>query len=1088
MDSTPVHISNGDDSGMLSHIHVLHPTHTKAPLTLAVPPGAKVADLKTAIAERCPGQPKPNGQRIIWNGRIVVDEEVVGDIWKPGHGAHTVHLAVHPSAWSSPPATEEHVIAPTAPPAPITPGTPLPSLGFFANPQSPFMSALVPTTPLQLPTQASVAKDYVMFHHTNALRVMAGQPLEPWASTWGIDQSTAGYWAYLGITSAGHQFPHVLTAPYPAQSAGEVGLEYSFVNIDGRPYLSLSNPGASPTAMQQHAVTVLTTTLGLIPYLDELTPPPQPPAPIHLTYLDNQIRPAQTRIRRARRLAVAFRTVVPLSFTLLRASLFIVFFPPAREPLWLLVIIGIVCYEARMILNRANDAEPNPQPDGNNANQNANAPNRAANNGNNRSLTLRSVLDHATLTRMDAEAASLDLEVPEREFREAPRDVAEESRVKEALVRARTFLVLFGVTLFPAAWARRREALRLREGKVRVVYGERANLIGRQENAGQGQTLAEQETEQQQQQQQPQEEEVPLGDRRRLGLRMGGWRREYVERVLGGFEEHSGVLPAANDQEATYFESARQSWEDAGARLFTAMSEYLDALSTFNGLFYTYELLELDKKNLVPRIDHHLANFNNLSDISLRLKQLQNRNKAPINTIPSEILAYIFYLVIDQAQPIRMQGNYDHPDIYQRTTALLGVCHHWRRIALMTPSLWSLVTFFMQDCHRTDSLPLLWLERGARGPLNIALYDRQAEPMSIVPTLTSHASRFRTLNISTNSVENTHAIMTCWIDHGAPGSVTELCVSSTKGPYAPLLSPNTRVNHSREELDKFLRPLCTIRLRNFYLEWDSAAYEGLVELWFQTKENIEARHLATALERAGHSLELLVLNQIRLNSPGESMPKPVFLPRLKTMCLIDIEPGSLVPALLLVEPGTHDVHLELSLRCLPSNTIYLNISSLKPTLPHLKHFNISALLLDRRCEPSDLRSLLQSLPRLRTLYISDSGTEFNTAVLNAMTRSSSEQQSIDAGSTTPSLRAIHITGTIRDKAAFKAMVSSHQLEQLTLTAWVKDLDSYYYTHRLRQTDELSVWLSSHISDFVCSELHDKSDYRSRIHPFFWRLW
>jgi hypothetical protein len=69
------------DDGMLSHISVLH-THTKAPLTLAVPPGARVADLKTAIAERCPGQPKPNGQRIIWKGRIVVDEEVVGDIWK----------------------------------------------------------------------------------------------------------------------------------------------------------------------------------------------------------------------------------------------------------------------------------------------------------------------------------------------------------------------------------------------------------------------------------------------------------------------------------------------------------------------------------------------------------------------------------------------------------------------------------------------------------------------------------------------------------------------------------------------------------------------------------------------------------------------------------------------------------------------------------------------------------------------------------------------------------------------------------------------------------------------------------------------
>lgn len=80
----PPTLPTADDSTALSHIHVLHPTHTKAPLTLAVPSGARVADLKTAISERFPGQPKPNGQRIIWKGRIVVDEEVVGDIWKVG--------------------------------------------------------------------------------------------------------------------------------------------------------------------------------------------------------------------------------------------------------------------------------------------------------------------------------------------------------------------------------------------------------------------------------------------------------------------------------------------------------------------------------------------------------------------------------------------------------------------------------------------------------------------------------------------------------------------------------------------------------------------------------------------------------------------------------------------------------------------------------------------------------------------------------------------------------------------------------------------------------------------------------------------
>jgi hypothetical protein len=154
---------------------------------------------------------------------------------QPGHDAHTVHLAVHPSAWSSPLAPEESHAPPTVTTAPVTPGTPYPGFGglFASAPlHSPFLSAFAPPTPSPLPTQASVAKDYVMFHHTNALRVMAGQPLEPWASPWSIEQTSAAYWAYMAITNAGYAFPSVLTMPYPPQSAGEVGLEYTFVTIE----------------------------------------------------------------------------------------------------------------------------------------------------------------------------------------------------------------------------------------------------------------------------------------------------------------------------------------------------------------------------------------------------------------------------------------------------------------------------------------------------------------------------------------------------------------------------------------------------------------------------------------------------------------------------------------------------------------------------------------------------------------------------------------------------------------------------------------------------------------------------------------
>ncbi|EUC59008.1 transmembrane protein, putative [Rhizoctonia solani AG-3 Rhs1AP] len=497
------------EDGMLSHISVLN-TYTGAPLTLAVPARARVADLKTAIAEQCPGQPRPNGQRIIWKGRVVVDEEVVGDIWEPGEDTHTVHLAVHPSAWSTPPKTEGSAsTAPSSSSAPAShPAQPIAS--------SPLLSSLNPTT--AIPNPASIAKELVMFHHTNALRVMAGQPMEPWSSPTGLDQASATHWAFMGLVTAGQVFPPILLTSYPPSSPGESGLEYTFVTIDGRPYLSLLNHDASPTPTQQHAIQVLTCTLALIPYLNNLIPPPPLLPPMPFTFQPVAPPPRQSAraaLQRMRRLIVALRTLVPLSFTLLRASLFIVFFPQARDPLWLTVIIAVVLYEARLIINRAYEALPNlPNPNDPNPRPAPGVVRNATNNP--LSLNIQSLFDRATLSGVDSEAAMLDLDVPESELRPVPED---ETPVYEWALRIRSFIILMGVTLVPAAWARRREAMRLREGRVRVVYGERANAVRVENEEGQ-QVVG------------------MLGEKRIAALQPGGWRRTYVERVLEGIEEH----------------------------------------------------------------------------------------------------------------------------------------------------------------------------------------------------------------------------------------------------------------------------------------------------------------------------------------------------------------------------------------------------------------------------------------------------------------------------------------------------------------------------------------------------------------------
>ncbi|KAG8916096.1 hypothetical protein FRC01_003376, partial [Tulasnella sp. 417] len=73
-------------------------------ITFKVPinPSATVNDLKNVIHNSCPGRPAQSGQRIIWKGRFLKDEEVVEDVVvkNGGTGDPTVYLAVHPSSWT----------------------------------------------------------------------------------------------------------------------------------------------------------------------------------------------------------------------------------------------------------------------------------------------------------------------------------------------------------------------------------------------------------------------------------------------------------------------------------------------------------------------------------------------------------------------------------------------------------------------------------------------------------------------------------------------------------------------------------------------------------------------------------------------------------------------------------------------------------------------------------------------------------------------------------------------------------------------------------------------------------------------------
>lgn len=65
----------------LLDIRVDLPTHSRS-FTVSVPPQSSVLQVKQEIFRACPGQPRPEGQRLIWRGRLLSDAETVESLWK----------------------------------------------------------------------------------------------------------------------------------------------------------------------------------------------------------------------------------------------------------------------------------------------------------------------------------------------------------------------------------------------------------------------------------------------------------------------------------------------------------------------------------------------------------------------------------------------------------------------------------------------------------------------------------------------------------------------------------------------------------------------------------------------------------------------------------------------------------------------------------------------------------------------------------------------------------------------------------------------------------------------------------------------
>ncbi|KAH9049005.1 hypothetical protein EDB84DRAFT_30592 [Lactarius hengduanensis] len=480
-----------------------------------------INDLKREIEKVCPGNPRMHGQRLIWQGRVLSDDEKMLDIWRSPSDSPIVHLAVHPSAWpGSPPsvATPANnfiraaagIIPAVPPPAPTGhnadgyfPAHPPPAVQYAGLPPRPAQpsTGLPPSASAALPAPTSIPGlapisvgyiNFVAFQHLRAAMVLrrghaTGDPPPP-----NIAESRD--LAVQLMTMWGYAWPTVLDDEYPPPQDESAGIKYEPVTIDGQDYLKLVDPSKTPTPLQAHALRVLEHTFALLamPVPGASANPMSSPAsqghshlPVHVGAHLRQIGLAPLRVRQENAMIAELRAVpmralaAPLFMLTLRTLFLLYFFSPFQKPVFGIIVTVWLLYET---WNTIRNAIPRLHARDHHHHV---ADEDARILGNARVRLAEAVHQQGPDAALRAQAPPVRAQAPRpRPPSPTMMDTLANINLREELGaldgrpeavaaptighRIKTFVELLMLTAHPAVWDRRRAALRQREGRLRT--------------------------------------------------------------------------------------------------------------------------------------------------------------------------------------------------------------------------------------------------------------------------------------------------------------------------------------------------------------------------------------------------------------------------------------------------------------------------------------------------------------------------------------------------------------------------------------------------------------------------------------------
>ncbi|KAF8607181.1 hypothetical protein BDV93DRAFT_520068 [Ceratobasidium sp. AG-I] len=281
----------------------------------------------------------------------------------------------------------------------------------------------------------------------------------------------------------------------------------------------------------------------------------------------------------------------------------------------------------------------------------------------------------------------------------------------------------------------------------------------------------------------------------------------------------------------------------------------------------------------------------------MSLSEAQNNPLVSINTLPTEILAQIFYFAAETERCAHYNDKSDEISPSALLESLPQVCTYWRQLSTSLCSLWSHIDLidWGDPCEHLYNRARLWVERARDGPLDIHIHGRssyQAETFKeLANFLAPLMKQIRSLETKGNaSPRLLESVFGCWFNNGTPGTLNTVflydCWRIPVHSVAPAVPGSSRLETWSEKFEEFFRPVTVLRLRGAFVPLNSHAYHGLIELQLlstSTRTRFSQIQLRMALSSSPRLRTLTLNMDIADPTPEDAQCPPVRLEDLEEL-------------------------------------------------------------------------------------------------------------------------------------------------------------------------------------------------------------